>query len=123
MNALNLAQTAYSSLNAPVRTERGTEYDAFVRVTVQLKKADPKHDYPEFVRALHENRTLWTALAIDVADGENKLPQQLRAQIFYLAEFTNEHTSRVIAEKAGVDALVDVNTAIMRGLVQNGTAQ
>lgn len=123
MNALNLAQTAYSSLNAPARTERGTEYDAFVRVTVQLKNADQKGNYPNFIQVLHENRTLWTALAVDVAGDENKLPQQLRAQIFYLAEFTIVHTSRVIAGNADTDALIDVNTAIMRGLVQNGATQ
>ena len=123
MNVLNLAHTAYSSLSAPVRTERGAEYDTFVRVTLQLKRADQEQDYPNFVRALHENRTLWTALAVDVADAENKLPQQLRAQIFYLAEFTIEHTSRAIAGKSDTDALIDVNTAIMRGLVQHGNPQ
>lgn len=123
MNAQNLAKLAYSQSSTPVRTDRGNEYDTFVRVTRQLKLSDPNANYPEFIRALYENRKLWTALAIDVAGADNKLSQQLRAQIFYLAEFTTEHTSRVIAGGADAVALVDINTSIMRGLFQNGAAK
>lgn len=68
------------------------------------------------VRALHDNRALWTALAADVAIGTNGLPRSLRAQIFYLAEFTVHHSRRVLAGEAGADVLVDINTAVMRGL-------
>ena len=121
MNAFNMAQTAYTSSSAPVRTERGTEYDVFSRVTHALKAATEKtekSDYPAFISALHENRKLWTLLAVDVADAENGLPSQLRAQLFYLAEFTQKHTSLVIAGKADPAPLIDVNTSVMRGLRQ-----
>lgn len=123
MYAQNLVNSAYSHSVTPVRTDRGNEYDTFVRVTRQLKLSDPKNDYPEFIRALYENRKLWTALAVDVAGADNKLNQQLRAQIFYLAEFTTEHTSRVIAGNADSGALVDINTSVMRGLIQNGAVK
>ena len=117
---MNLAQTAYASPAAPVRTDRSTEYDIFARITHRLKSLDPKSNHPAFVQALHDNRQLWTLLAVDVADGDNSLPQQLRAQIFYLAEFTLQHTSKVLAGRDTVEALIDINTAIMRGLRQNG---
>ena len=120
MNALDMARTAYTSNVAPIRTERGIEYDAFARVTHRLKTADPGKNYPAFVQALHENRQLWTLLAVDVADEANSLPQGLRAQIFYLAEFTAHQTSKVLSLGESPEALIEINTAIMRGLRQQG---
>ena len=120
MNALDMARTAYTSSAAPIRNERGVEYDAFARVTHRLKTANPHHNYPAFVQALHENRQLWTLLAIDVADAANDLPQGLRAQIFYLAEFTAHQTTKILSSDANPDALIEINTAIMRGLRQQG---
>ncbi|MFN6978293.1 MAG: flagellar biosynthesis regulator FlaF [Gemmobacter sp.] len=40
----------------------------------------------------------------------------MRAQLFYLYEFTAAHSRRVLDGTASVEALVDVNTAMMRGL-------
>ena len=120
MNALNLARNAYASPTAPIRTDRGNEYDAFTQVTHKLRCLNPRKEHIAFVNALHENRKLWTLLAIDVADKGNQLPQSLRAQIFYLAEFTDHHTSRVLSGKSDPTALVDINTAIMAGLRQQG---
>jgi len=116
VNASTLAHAAYTSFSAPIRTNRSTEYDIFARITQRLRKSDPKKDYAAMVGALHENRQLWTLLAVDVADAENALPQQLRAQIFYLAEFTLAHTSKILAGEGGIEDLIDVNTTIMRGL-------
>lgn len=118
MNALNLAQKAYSATSAPIRTDRGNEYEVFARITRQLKTACRETNYPDFIRALHENRQMWTLLAVDVADADNGLPRQLRAQIFYLAEFTQLHTSRIISGDGDVSALIEINTSVMRGLHQ-----
>ena len=125
MNALNMARTAYATTAATVKTTRGTEYEVFARVTHRLRAAHQsmKADYPGFVRALDDNRKLWTLLASDVADSENSLPKELRAQIFYLAEFTLQHTSKVLGKKADIQALVDINTAMMRGLYREGGAK
>ena len=120
MNALDMARTAYTSSAAPIRNERGVEYDAFARVTHRLKTANPHRNDPAFVQALHENRQLWTLLAIDVADAANDLPQGLRAQIFYLAEFTAHQTTKILSSDANPDALIEINAAIMRGLRQQG---
>ena len=120
MNALDMARTAYTSTAAPIRNERGVEYDAFARLTHRLKTANPRQNYPAYVQALHENRQLWTLLAIDVADAANDLPQGLRAQIFYLAEFTAHQTTKILSSGAKPDALIEINTAIMRGLRHQG---
>ena len=53
---------------------------------------------------------------MDVAEPTNLLPQPLRAQIFYLAEFTMHHSAKVLKGDASVAPLIDINTAVMRGL-------
>ncbi|MEN8837655.1 MAG: flagellar biosynthesis regulator FlaF [Celeribacter marinus] len=122
MNALNMARTAYTNTAAPIRTARGTEYAAFARISAQLKQTsqNKKLEFPKFVTALNHNRRLWTLLASDVADSDNALPKELRAQIFYLAEFVIHHTAQVLAGKADEEALLDVNRSIMRGLQGEG---
>ena len=124
MNAFQLAKTAYANPGAPTRTERATEYALFAEITRKLKSAaaDPGN-FSALAVALHENRRLWTVLATDVLDAANGLPKMLRAQIFYLSEFTAKHSALVLAGKADMTALIDVNTAVMRGLSQQRRAQ
>jgi len=118
VNALNMAKTAYASNKAPIRTPRGTEYDAFARITHRLKSAAEKGEtgFAELAQALHLNRRLWTILAADVAETTNNLPAELRARIFYLAEFTAAHSRKVLHGEDDVNVLIDINTAVMRGL-------
>lgn len=124
MNAYHLAKTAYAAPGGPTRTERATEYALFAEITRKIRNAaEQPQDFAALAEALHENRKLWTILAADVADADNKLPASLRAQIYYLAEFTAHHSSGVLARKHGPEALIQVNTAIMRGLRQQGAAQ
>ena len=124
MNAYAQAQQAYAPTASAIRTDRGTEYQAFAQITAQLRgaAAKGKPGFQALVQALHDNRNLWTLLATQVADDANGLPQDVRARIFYLAEFTQAHTRKVLSKNATVDALVEVNTAIMRGLNQTGAA-
>lgn len=118
MNAIHLAQSAYKQNAQPIRTDRGTEYDAFAGITRRLKSYGQQKgkDFAALAEALHDNRRLWNILATSVADKQNSLPNSLRAQIFYLAEFTEQHTSKVLSGNDEVDVLVDVNLSIMRGL-------
>lgn len=118
MNVHNLKQaiSVYDSTSAATRTTRGTELKAFERVTHRIAQAERDGKFAQLSTALHENRKLWTILAIEVADQTNQLSQTLRAQIFYLAEFVDVHTSQVLAGKSKAIALVDVNQAMMRGL-------
>lgn len=120
MNSTELARNAYDASVSTVRTARGTELEVFRRVTHKMKSTDPNKDFAGFCAALNDNRQLWTLLAVDVADQGNALPQQLRAQIFYLAEFTDIQTSRILSGNGSVDALIDVNMSMMRGLQPNG---
>jgi flagellar protein FlaF len=140
-----MARTAYGAPGTPVRSARSTEYDLFARVTRRLREAaapdrpagrpadrltnrpadglaaEPAGRRPDrapapLVRALDDNLRLWTTLAVDVADEGNGLPRELRARLFYLAEFTRAHTRKVLKGEAAAGVLVEINTAVMRGL-------
>jgi flagellar protein FlaF len=113
-----MARAAYASPAAPIRTPRDIEYDALARVTCRLKQAASLGDgsYSALAEALHDNRLLWTALAADVAGDDNGLPRELRARLFYLAEFAVAHGRKVLGGAADPQVLIDINTAVMRGL-------
>lgn len=115
----NFAMTAaYGRPEGPARTARGIEYDLFVRKTRALRDAWARRgeDFPSLASALTDNIRLWSVLAADAAGPRNALPPMLRAQVIYLYEFTADHSRKVLGGAATVDVLIDINTAVMRGL-------
>lgn len=118
MTLSQIARTAYTRPEAPARSPRTLEYDLLARATQRLGLAwrQRRQDFPGLASALSENQQLWSALATDVAGPGNGLPAALRARLFYLYEFTAQHSRQVLDGKAGVEVLIDINTAVMRGL-------
>ena len=116
------AHAAYARPEAPQRNPRALEYDLLARATRALSQASARkgEGYAALIAALDENQRLWSTLAADVAGSENGLPSRLRAQLFYLYEFTAQHSRAVRDHKASVDVLIDINTAVMRGLRGQG---
>ena len=114
----SLAQNGYKTSAQSISSDRGLEYQVFSQVTRDLANARVgAHDYhAKVATALNKNMKLWTILAGEVASEANKLPAQLRSGIFYLAEFTRNQTTKIYAGEATPQALVEVNTMIMRGL-------
>ena len=118
-----LAQDLYRTAPAQTGAPRSMEYDAVVRISRQLRDASRKGDvgFAELVQAIHMNRRLWTLFATNVADSENALPESLRAQLLYLAEFTHLHSEKVLAGNANVRPLLEINMSILHGL-RGGTS-
>ena len=118
MNVQTQALRAYAQNARTTQTPRGTEYELIARVTHRIKSAAEAgpHAYPKLVEALSDNQRLWTTLAVDVADEGNELPQELRARIFYLAEFVQQQTSKVLTRKGRITPLLEINAAILKGL-------
>ncbi|MGB0959128.1 MAG: flagellar biosynthesis regulator FlaF [Halocynthiibacter sp.] len=114
-----MAKTAYTQHASHIRSDLDVEYDAIAHITRKIKRATDTDDYKLLVEALHQNRQLWTLFLSAVAEDDNLLPAAVRANIFYLSEFTNIHTSSVLQGTATADALLDINMAVMRGLKQN----
>lgn len=122
--------TAYSNLAyarpaAPIRTPRAAEYEVIARITQRLAVACQRRklDYPGLIAALAENELLWSTLAADVASSGNGLPQALRARLFYLYQFTAEHSRKVRAGNGSPEVLVEINTAVLRGLRGEGARE
>ena len=118
MTNLATAHQGYASAAAPTRSPSAIEYEVLARITRRLKIAAEQgpSGFPALASALHDNKRLWNAFAIDVADPANKLPEALRARLFYLAEFTHAHSRDVLARKASAGPLIEINLSILRGL-------
>ncbi|UWQ32906.1 flagellar biosynthesis regulator FlaF [Leisingera sp. M527] len=118
MNALLKAKSAYSSASTPTRTSKNLEYDVIARITRRMIAAANKGrgGFAELAEVLHDNRRMWSLFEADVLRDENQLPAGLKENLVYLAAFTKEHTSKVMSRKETVRPLVEINTAILRGL-------
>ncbi|WP_439522033.1 flagellar biosynthesis regulator FlaF [Marivita sp.] len=117
MNAHTHAYQDYAS-SSSVKSTKDTEIEIIFETTRRLKVANQnrKEDYASFATAVHTNRKLWITLASDVASSENALPPDLRARIFFLGEFVQEYSSKVLQNDLGISPLLDINLTILRGL-------
>ncbi|MEO0939520.1 MAG: flagellar biosynthesis regulator FlaF [Pseudomonadota bacterium] len=122
MNASAAAIRGYAENAVSTRSDRRAEYDVFAKVTHRLRDTaqKAKTQFPRFVEALHDNQRLWTALTVDVLSPDNTLPEPLKARVLYLAEFTRQHTQKVLTQHAPVVPLLEINVAVMRGLKTEG---
>ena len=129
MTASQRALSAYGNAQSASKSASQIEYQAFAKVTNRMTKNhsdDPIEralKFADLAAAMHDNLKLWTIVAGDVAQENNGLPEKLRAQLFYLAEFTRVHTQRVLKGETGPAPLIDINTSIMRGLRQQSEAE
>ena len=121
MTTMQMTHGGYGAANAHIRTPRSIEYDVLARVTARMKAACTEGaSFGRLAEALTENNQLWTTLAGDVAEANNGLPAALRAQLFYLFEFTYQHTQKVLKGEAKAEVLIEINTAVLRGLAGQG---
>lgn len=125
MNTLDLARRTYARPDTPARSPRDVEYELLTRITRRLVASwsNRRVDYNALVAALHDNLQVWRTFAFDVAEQGNTLPDALRAKLFYLYEFTQAHSPKVLEGSASVEVLIDINTAVMRGLRGEGGTQ
>jgi flagellar biosynthesis activator protein FlaF len=110
---------AYQSAAQRAESPRGVEYRLFAEVTRSLMdfdRMDPA-EVGKRMEALEWNRRMWATLAGDCAAPDNKLPDALRANIISLYLFVERHTPKVWSGEEPVSTLVEVNRAIMQGLM------
>lgn len=123
MSATVKAQSAYDTINRIIKSPRDIEYELMASITGRLREAHSDTSpgaFPALAAAMHDNRRLWNAFATDLADGGNLFPKDLRARLFYLAEFVTQHTDKALSGNAPAEVLVDINLAVMRGLRPQG---
>jgi flagellar protein FlaF len=116
VNATTLAHRGYAPTATPLKSARRAEYEVIARITSRLTAAIKEKNFNKLIAAMHENRTLWRKLGQNVASPDNLLPDDLRARLIYLSEFTEHHTRKAIQREVSATPLVEINTAILRGL-------
>ena len=119
-----MSVTAYQKAQHSTEHPRETEYRLFSEVTQALIEANKggRTNLQAFIRALHWNRRLWSALAVDCSSDNNGLPNTLRAQIISLSLWVSRFSSDAAANGASLDPLINVNKSIMAGLSQKAVA-
>jgi len=124
VNIIDQARQAYAPKTSALRTGRSAEHQLFSETTARLRNtaSNLPRNFAAFAEAIHANRAVWTHLASQVSEDENALSDDLRGRIFYLAEFTHFHSRKVLKGEADIGPLVEINTAIMRGLLPKETS-
>lgn len=115
-----LQTNGYMAATRDTGMPRDIEYQVFCKVTGALNRASEEPvNFPDLAAALNENLSLWQTISLDVIDDDNGLPDYLRAQLFYLYEFTQAETIKILRGKAKTATLIEINTSIIRGLRQS----
>jgi flagellar protein FlaF len=108
---------AYKETKEEIVAPRDMERRIFERVTNQLRLADQEESRTElFHRAVLENRRLWAALASDVSDPSNQMPNELKAGLLSLAIWVERESPSIHSGEAAISGLIEVNQALIAGL-------
>jgi flagellar protein FlaF len=118
MDVAAQAANGYRAVRLHTEPPRSIEAQLFAEITAGLVRAQRagKPGFQDLVAALHKNRTLWEALLADLAQDSNVLPTPLKAQLIRLGHFVRQFTVGVLKGEGDVQALIDVNNAILEGL-------
>ena len=111
MLSLNMASRAYAAA-AVNRTVRQQEADVFRLVIARLQSARQAEPIAR-VRALADNRRLWTAVADLVRDARNPLPSETRAGLLSIGLSVQREME---ADEPNFDFLITINKNVADGL-------
>ena len=113
---------AYKTAAARAESPREMEYRLFGEVTRALMHASSLESTEISARidALDWNRRLWSTLATDCSDPDNRMDAGLKAQIISISLFVSRHSSAIMRGEDDFEALIDINRMIMQGLAGPG---
>ena len=110
----------YRATQNSTENPRQTEYRLFADVTkalISIKDNNSKYKGPDFFKTLDWNRRLWLALQSDLANEENRFPEELKANLISISLWVDKQTRAVMKGEAEVDTLISINRTIMEGLL------
>src|ERR1700678_926804 len=111
MPSLNLASRAYAAASV-TRSERQQEADVFRLVNARLQAAR-RGEAIARVRALADNRRLWTAVSDLLRDARNHLPPETRAGLVSIGLSVQREMD---TDEPNFDFLITINKNIADGL-------
>ena len=109
--------------DSKVQFENKREMDAaaFSQAAYVLDQARQKLDDDELgERALKYNQLLWSIIQADVAETDNSLPEELKANLMSLSIFVDKQTSKGLNSPSDelYDSLININLNIAEGLME-----
>jgi flagellar protein FlaF len=115
-----MSVTAYQRTRNTIESPRATEHRLMSQITRALIEArDSQIKGAKLAYVLHWNREAWSTFSTLCADSDNKLPASLRASLISLSLWVDRHSSEIMAGRADLDDLIDVNRMIMDGLISS----
>ncbi|MGA1341739.1 MAG: flagellar biosynthesis regulator FlaF [Hyphomonas sp.] len=114
-----LAMKAYGEVAKRTASDRQLEFALFMQITTALENlaAPGRVSLSDWADAINRNQQLWTILAADLMLPTNALPDDLKRRLLILSEFVRRTSLKVLAGEEDVSGLIEVNKAIMAGLV------
>ncbi|MEK9678028.1 MAG: flagellar biosynthesis regulator FlaF [Rhodospirillaceae bacterium] len=72
-------------------------------------------------KALKYNQLLWSIIQADVGDGNNTLPDELKANLMSLSIFVDKQTTKGLSDPSEelFDSLININLNISEGLMES----
>jgi flagellar protein FlaF len=113
------AKSVYGTTGREIGGDRNVEVQVFQKAMASLRPLIGL-DFqltPDAAKALSENLKLWDALTVDLVHPDNQLEKTLAAQLIELGRFVRFHTHGLYAGTGTVDVLVDINSAVLQGLM------
>lgn len=109
----------YQDAQKASMTPREVEAMAFTKAAVMMEDLKGKEgDRQALSKALRFNHLLWTIMQADVLEPENKLPDEIKANVMSLSIFVDKQTTKAMRSGTygDVEILVTINRNIAAGL-------
>jgi flagellar protein FlaF len=110
---LSVEIMAFQKITAALEQAR---VDAIQDLSAQPLMAMQRH--VRMCEAVQQNTRLWLTLLEDLNSPANRLGSDLKSRLASLAATSVNHGRRVVAGKATLNLLIDINRAIVAGLTQ-----
>ena len=119
-----LAYKAYGEVTSRTANTGQIEYALFQDITQALKNVD-EVEMPApavWADAIDRNMKLWQILSTDLMSDANELDPTLKRNLIALSESFPQISYQVLARKAEITELVEINEIIMQGLEGQSTS-
>jgi flagellar protein FlaF len=110
---------AYGEVAKRTASDRQLEFALFMQITTALENlmSPDRVSLSDWADAINRNQQLWTILAGDLMLPSNGLPDDLKRRLLLLSEFVRRTSLKVLAGEEDVSGLIEINKAVMAGLV------
>lgn len=111
-----LAQQAYGNVQSRTASDKEIEQALMAQITAELEElaAQEKPDRAKWYAAVSRNLKMWTIFASDLSNENNGLPDDLKSQILYLADFVSQQSRALFAKSEGeLTDLISINNILL----------